>query len=401
MQGGRRPLIWTLALLSTAGYGALYYASPLLGVATEHALHWSRAQTSLAFTLALLTNAALAPLVGQRLDRVGGRALISGGALLGAAALFGMSLTTSYPVFVFCWVLAGVAMTLTFYEAVFTVVGQQFQGAARTRATLGVTLIAGLASTIFVPLTTALLGAGGLTLALHGLSALLLLGAVLGWVVLPRTAGTAGRPRLQAVGPFRPDLNFHRLSVSFTLARVVSVGAGLQLAPLLLFQGEAPLVAAGLAGLMGLAALPGRLLFIPLVHRWGVQRLTVVLILSLGFGPLLLAVHSAPLAALGIAVFGLANGALTLARTELLLASYPPGQFGAINGRLALPVNLAQALTPFVVGLLFSWTCGYGTSLLLFAVLASLSVLTLTTGKTQDLKLEAAPVDPGKVPEGS
>lgn len=48
-------------------------------------------------------------------------------------------------------------MSLTFYEAVFTVLGQQVQGAARTRATLTITLIAGLASTIFVPLTTALL----------------------------------------------------------------------------------------------------------------------------------------------------------------------------------------------------------------------------------------------------
>ena len=382
MPEGRRPLIWTLALLSTAGYGALYYAAPLLGVATEHALNWSRAQTSLAFTLALLTNAALAPLVGQRLDQVGGRLLISGGALLGAAALFGMSLTTSYPIFVLCWVLAGAAMTLTFYEAVFTVVGQQFQGAARTRATLGVTLIAGLASTIFVPLTTALLGAGGLTLALRGLSVLLLLGAILGWTVLPKTAGTGGNWLPEVPGRFRPDGDFHRLTVGFTLARVVSVGAGLQLAPLLLFQGDAPLVAAGLAGLMGLAALPGRLLFIPLVHRWGVQRLTMVLMLGLGFGPLLLAVHSTLLAVVGIAVFGLANGALTLARTELLLASYPPGQFGTINGRLALPVNLAQALTPFVVGLLFSWTRGYGTSLLVFTVLTSLSVWALTARKT-------------------
>ncbi len=390
---GRRPLIWTLALLSTAGYGALYYAAPLLGVATEHALGWSRAQTSLAFTLALLTNAALAPLVGQWLDQVGGRVLISGGALLGAASLFGMSLTTSYPVFVLCWVLAGAAMTLTFYEAVFTVVGQQLQGAARTRAILGVTLIAGLASTIFVPLTTSLLGAGGPTLALHGLSALLLLGAILGWTVLPKTAGTATHPHLKSPGRFSPDGNFYRLTVSFTLARVVSVGAGLQLAPLLLFQGDAPLVAAGLAGLMGLAALPGRLLFVPLVQRWGAQRLTRALILGLGFGPLLLAVHSTFLAAVGIAVFGLANGALTLARTELLLASYPPGQFGAINGRLALPVNLAQALTPFGVGLLFSWTRGYGASLLAFAVLASLSVWTLMTRKPERAHPGVASVD--------
>lgn len=67
----QRALIWTLALLSTAGYGALYYAQPLLAVATEHTTGWSRAQTSLAFTAALLTNAALAPVVGRAVDRMG------------------------------------------------------------------------------------------------------------------------------------------------------------------------------------------------------------------------------------------------------------------------------------------------------------------------------------------
>ena len=375
VRADRPLLVWTLALISTAGYGALYYAQPLLGVATEHALGWSRAQTSLAFTLALLTNAALAPLVGHRLDRFGGRGLISGGALLGAVALFGMSLTTNYLTFVLCWLLAGVAMTLTFYEAVFTVVGQQFQGTARTRSTLSVSLIAGLASTIFVPLTTAFLGRGRLAAALQGLAGVLLFVAILGACVLPKTSGASSMRSGTVHAPFVPDQSFQRLSLPFTLARIVSVGVGLQLAPLLLSRGESPAVAAGLAGLMGLAALPGRLLFVPLMNRLGVQRLTAGLMLGLGLGPLLLILHSTPLAALGIAVFGLANGALTLARSELLMSRYRAEQYGSVNGRLALPVNLAQALTPYGVGLLFTWTQGYTASLVILSGAAALGAL--------------------------
>jgi len=341
----------------------------------EHALGWSRGQTSLAFTLALLTNAVLAPLVGHRLDRFGGRSLISGGALLGAVALFGMSLTTNYLAFVLCWLLAGIAMTLMFYEAVFTVVGQQFQGAARIRATLSVTLIAGLASTIFVPLTTAFLGRGGLATALQGLASVLLFLAILGACVLPKTSSASIVDSRTVPAPFVPDQAFQWLSLTFTLARIVSVGVGLQFAPLLLSRGESPAVAAGLAGLMGLAALPGRLLFVPLMKRLGVQWLTAGLILGLGLGPLLLIIHSTPLAALGIAVFGLANGALTLARSELLMSRYQAQQFGSVNGRLALPVNLAQALTPYVVGLLFTWTQGYTTSLLILGGAAAVGAL--------------------------
>ncbi|MBB5378519.1 hypothetical protein HNQ07_004026 [Deinococcus metalli] len=369
----QRPLIWTLALLSTVGYGALYYAQPLLAVATEQTTGWSRAQTGLAFTLALLTNAALAPVVGRAVDRFGGRLLISGGAALGAAALTLMSLHPSYPGFVACWVLAGVAMTLTFYEPVFTVVAQQFQAGDRRRATLTITLIAGLASTIFVPLTSAGLQAGGLTMALGILAGLLVITAGLGWAVLPGVGRHTGAKH-HMVTPFAPDASFRQLVLSFTLARIVSVGTGLQLAPLLLARGEAPAVAAALAGLMGLAALPGRVLFGPLLAALGIHRLTTALFIMLGLGPLLLATTSSVwLASLAITLFGLANGALTLARTELLVGRYDAGLFGTINGRLAGPVNLAQALTPFGVGLLFSGSGSYLPSLWGLSVLAALS----------------------------
>lgn len=68
-----RPLVWTLALLCTVSYGALYYAQPLLAVATEHATGWTRVQSGLAFTAALLVSAVFAARV-----RRGGCHLLSG-----------------------------------------------------------------------------------------------------------------------------------------------------------------------------------------------------------------------------------------------------------------------------------------------------------------------------------
>lgn len=379
---GQRQTIWALALLSTAGYGTLYYAQPLLAVAFEHAHSWSRTQTSLAFTLALLTTAFLAPAVGCQLDRGRGhgRRWLVGGALLGSVAFLLLALTSSYPLFVLGWLLAGVAMSLTFYEAVFTVLGQQVAENVRSRATLTVTLIAGLASTIFVPLATALLGVGGTKMALLGLAVLLLLAALLVWRVLPASGnGSVHR----AVRPFDPDLMFRRLVLAFTLSRVVTVGVGLQLAPLLLASGKTPAVAAGLTGLMGLTALPGRVIFVPLLKQLGVQQLTGWLFGLLGVGGLLLHfAASTPIAAIGIVLFGMASGALTLARSELLVRLYPPELFGTVNGRLARPVNLSQALTPFGMGLLFTVTGGYGWSLALMGGLAALSVLSLLYPKT-------------------
>ncbi|EYB66422.1 hypothetical protein DEIPH_ctg139orf0152 [Deinococcus phoenicis] len=369
--------MWTLALLSTVSYGALYYAQPLLAVATEHALGWSRVQTGLAFTLALLVTAFLAPAVGRALDARGGRTLLTGGAFLGALALLTLALTSSYPLFITGWLLAGVAMSLTFYEAVFTVLGQQVQGAARTRATLTITLIAGLASTIFVPLTTALLEGGGLRVAFVSLAALLLGVGALTWRVLPPRAR---KERDVQVVPFTPDSPFVRLTLAFTLARVVTVGVGLQLAPLLLAAGYRPALAATLTGLLGLAALPGRVVFVPLLARVGALPLTVVLLAQLGLASLLLLfTHWPLLVGLGIVAFGLASGALTLARVEVLLRHSGAAVFGAANGWMARPVNLAQAWTPLGVGLLFTWTGRYAPALLLLAALGLFSAWTLRT----------------------
>lgn len=362
LPGGQRLLIWTLAVLTTVSYGALYYAQPLLAVAAEHERGWTRTQTGLAFTLALLVTALTAPAVGRALDARGGRVLVGGGALLGGAAFVLLALTHSYPLFVVGWLLAGLAMALTFYEAAFTVLGQQVGGAARTRATLTITLVAGLASTIFVPLTTALLSSGGLRGALLVLAALLASVGLLAWRVLP-AAGASTPDKARAA--FTPDQAFVRLTVAFTLARVVTVGVGLQLAPLLLAAGHPPALAAGLTGLAGLAALPGRAVFVPLLHWLSAWPLALLLFTALGVGALLLHFPAAlPLTVGGIVLFGMASGALTLARAELLTRQYPPETFGTANGLVARPVNLAQALTPLGVGWLYSVSGGYGWSTL-------------------------------------
>lgn len=383
---GQRSLVWTLAVLTTVSYGTLYYAQPLLAVAAEHERGWTRTQTGSAFTVALLVTAFIAPAVGRALDAHGGQVLVGGGAVLGGLAFGLLACTSGYPAFVLGWLLAGVAMALTFYEAAFTILGQRVSGAARTRATLTITLVAGLASTIFVPLTTALLGMRGLSGTLLGLAALLGVVGLLAWRVLPGAGRfTPGVPR----PAFTPDRDFVRLTLAFTLARIVTVGVGLQLAPLLLAAGYAPGVAAVLTGLLGLAALPGRVLFVPLLARLGALPLTLVLLVGLGTGALLLHFPASLMLMVGgIVVFGLASGALTLARAELLARQYPD-TFGTANGQMARPVNLAQALTPLAVGWLYTVSGGYGWSLTVLTLLAALAVWVLRVPGRRDVPLSS------------
>ena len=58
-----------------------------------------------------------------------------------------------------------------------------------------------------------------------------------------------------------------------------------------------------------------------------------------------------------------------------LHAHYPATIFGSVNGKVSWWVNLAQALTPFGMGWLFTQFGSYLPSLLLLSVLATLAAV--------------------------
>src|SRR5690348_1279487 len=75
---GRRGLVTALAITQTIGYGALYYAFAVLLTPVAAGLHTSSTAVTGAFTASILTSALVAVPIGRRLDRHGGRALMTG-----------------------------------------------------------------------------------------------------------------------------------------------------------------------------------------------------------------------------------------------------------------------------------------------------------------------------------
>lgn len=104
--------------------------------------------------------------------------------------------------------------------------------------------------------------------------------------------------------------------------------------------------------------------------------------------------HHLPLLLAAALLFGLGNGALTLARAELLHAHYPATIFGSVNGKVSWWVNLAQALTPFGMGWLFTRFGSYLPSLLLLSVLATLAALHKDLQAAPKTSLLAEEVEP-------
>src|SRR6185312_3581540 len=105
-----------------------------------------------AFSAALLLAALLSPWVGGRIDRHGG-----GKVLLCSNAVFAAGLTTlalaQGPVSMIAgWLLIGAAMPMGLYDAAFSTLVSLYRLDAR-RSIVGVTLIAGFASSVSWPLS--------------------------------------------------------------------------------------------------------------------------------------------------------------------------------------------------------------------------------------------------------
>lgn len=258
-------IAWALALTQTIGFGVLYYAFGVFVKPMEAELDWSRAETSGAFSLALLVSGLAAFPVGRWFDQHGARALLTTGSIWGALLVWGWAHVQSLTVFYLLWAGLGLAMAMVLYEVAFGVLAVWFRR-YRARAMLIVTLMAGLASTIFIPLCTWLVQALGWREALEILALIFALGTIpLHALVLrhrPQDLGQApdGEP-LEAspdhLTASTPSIStkeaihqptFWWLSLGFALSSATSIALTFHMVPMLSEKGYAPALVALAAG---------------------------------------------------------------------------------------------------------------------------------------------------------
>jgi MFS family permease len=100
-------------------------------------------------------------------------------------------------------------------------------------------------------------------------------------------------------------------------------------------------------GMLGLMALPGRLVFTPLGSRWPRGRVTAVIFALQALACLALLATDLGFSVWAFVVlFGAGFGAITPARAALVAERFGPANYGSIAGALALVVAVARAAAP-------------------------------------------------------
>ncbi len=150
-----RRLAFTAGGQQLINWGSLLYARHLCrAIAADKG--WSLPQIYLGLTLAMLMMAAVSPFVARLLARFGGRLVVTSGTLLIAASCAMMAWRPSLAGWYSAWLLTGIGMRLSLYDALFAAVVNLYGQQAR-KTISHITLAGGLASALFWPLGEALL----------------------------------------------------------------------------------------------------------------------------------------------------------------------------------------------------------------------------------------------------
>ena len=377
-----RRLVPALGVTQIISWGSLYYAIAVLGSSLRSELGLSSAALFGAYSSSLLLSALVAHPVGRAIDRHGGRVVMCAGSLIAAGALFAIAHVQSAVELYFAWAIAGVAMAMTMYDAAFATLSQH-SGRAYRIALTALTLMGGLASTVFWPISLKGLEWFGWRDTFIGFAVLQLLVCLpLHYLFIPRLPspqGAAGIATVSDAGalPLRSRRRaFVALAAAFACNGFIVSVLTVHLISLLQGKGFALDTAVWVASFFGPMQVAGRVLEFSVGRRFSPRSIGTASLWLLVFALLvLLALHDQLAMALFFAVaFGLSNGVVTIVRGTVPAELFGRVGYGRTLGGLATPALVARAVAPLAFAPLASpGTAPFGWLLALLAI-ALLSV---------------------------
>ena len=358
-----------LSITQLVGWGVLYYAFSVVLAQMQSELGWTTAQATGAYSFGLFVNGLTVPIAGRWLDQRGPRLLMSIGSLLAAVFVYAWSQVTSLTALYIVWCAIGFIMSMVLYESAFWIAAQWFRR-GRGKALTLITFGGGLASTVFIPLTSAL------TIYLGWRAALQWLALILAVLTIPLHAlllrrqpqdhglhpdgdshlhetahSEHGDPPSQTLAEVLRTTDFWVLSLAFTLSTLAWNGISVHFISYEHARGLNPAAIAAAAGLIGVTQVVGRILLTPLADRFSRRKIAYGLfLLQAAAFAALLTLPDYPALVTYVICFGIGFGVLTPIRAALVADVYGVRNYGAINGAMSLSGSLTRAAAPVIAG---------------------------------------------------
>ncbi len=360
------PSIAGIALVAVHGYSLGVMIAPI-----EQEFGWSRAEISVGHMITACIALVLAPFVGMAIDHIGPRRIAIIGVIAYCAALGALS-TASANVMSWWlrWTVLGLAATIilpTVWMAAINSLFSRHRGKALAFALLGT----GLSATVVPGLTNLLVGELGwrgtyLALAVG-------MGAVVLCLVLAFFYGATDRTRdsgLSVPATALPGLSaregftspaFIKLGVAVLVFGVTILAFAVIAVPVLIAHGLDSGTAAGIAGLIGIGSITGRLAGGFLLDWFEARKVAALTVTAPVVSIVLLLVFpgSPLLAGIALLAMGLALGAEVDACSYLAARHFGMRSFGTLFGAINGTVMFGSGVAPVIANYVYDITGSY------------------------------------------
>lgn len=374
-------IVAALGLTQIVGYGSLYYSFSILAPAIAGDFGLSVSQVFALFSASLFFGGLAAPYIGRQMDRRGAATVMAIGSALSALTLILCAWSPSAAIFALAIVLLEISSGMVQYQAAFAALVEADSRSAWKSITY-LTLIAGFASTIFWPISTALLGYLSwreIYFVYAGLN-LLICAPMHVWIMRKRKVAAAGGPypvrehvagaiprerRRQAVLVVSAAFALLGFTLGAMLAHMVPMLAGLGL-------GSAAVV---IGALFGPAQVLSRLINMVFGTRLAPPGLAIVSATLMVLSVVILALSGnwLPGAVAFSICLGLGSGINSIVLGSLPLYLFGSDGYGALTGKMAASRLATGAAAPFVFAATME-RFGIGTSLAVSAVLGAIGI---------------------------
>lgn len=378
--------VWVLGLLQLISWGTVFYGFALFMAPLEEALQLSRAESSLGFSLLLLAEGVFAYPVGRWIDRGHERWVMTLGSVWVGLSLWAHSQVQTPFQFYAVWTSLGLGMAGTLYPPAFAVLTRRFPLDFR-RAIIILSLLGGLASTVFIPFIAWLLQVLSWREVMCVLAALhLCVCAPLHFYLLRNTGRRQTARRAQPVPAAATAWWVHLRHPSFWLLSIflvmlmgVTSALPAHMVSLLRESGMSEAWAITVPASIGVLQVLGRIGLYTAEHRVDrhASNRWVTLLIPLGFLSLLVSQGHGLWGAVFVVLYGIGNGTLTIVKGTVMADYVSREHMGSLNGLIGLPMALARAGAPWLMGVLWSVEQGYTVGLWWMLALSVVGVAAL------------------------
>jgi MFS family permease len=383
---------WFLPLMGALGYATsvlhVYSLGPFIAP-LQAEFGWSRALISFGLTVSSVLSAILCVPVGMLVDRVGPRRVALVGIVLmcGAFSLLGTA-TGEKANWYALWAVIAVG-TFGVQATVWTsAVASRFE---KSRGMAFAIALSGgsLAAAIFPLYATWAIEAFGWRRAYPAMAAAWGVPVFILMVLLfrgahdHRTARVASQATATGVSLAEGVRSsaFWRLLMASAFFAFTTIGVTVHFVPILTDKGVETLDAAGVAALIGIFSVVGRLGTGFLIDRFAAHKVgAVIFLIPLLSCTLLLGdIGGRPGQMLAAAIFGLTLGAEVDVIAYLATRFFGLKNFGALYGAMVMALSLGTAFGPLAAGAVFDANASYTPFLYLTMILMSTAALSLAT----------------------